>query len=282
MRTICIATAAAAGLVVAADCASAQEPAEPSGGQGRLRITVSVADAQARIVYPVARRALRIAAEAGSPVRLVETGSDGTVETPLAPGAYLVESVDPVPFQGLQLRWSQRVVVTGGTLTSLELTERNAQSTPIPGLGPLVLPFAQYGAPQRMTGGLSVLFPIGRSSSEDGARLVKGLEIQASGGQGGWRAAAGIFGAALPWQWTDVLVTVTRTTSDPRGSSPESIYVGAEAGMAFIVPFWSIGGRSVIMFKPSVGFGHRLDGPSGLKPTMFTWSTGAHVMTIPF
>ena len=142
----------------------------------------------------------------------------------------------------------------------------------------LVVPFVQYGAPQRLTGGLSVLFPIGKTRREEGALVTHGIELQGSAGQGGWRVAAGSFHAGLPWFWADVLLTATHTWDDPRGAFPESTYVGVEAGFAVITPLNEyVSHRFGVMFKPSVGFAHRLDGPAGLKQTMFTWSVGAHV-----
>jgi len=146
--------------------------------------------------------------------------------------------------------------------------------------GPFVVPFVQYGAPQRLTGGLSVLLPIGKTRREEGALVTRGIELQGSAGQGGGRVAAGPFWAGIPWLWTDVLLTATRTRDDPRGAFPESTYVGIEAGIALVTPLNEyVSHRFAVMFKPSVGFAHRLDGPAGLKRTMFTWSVGAYVPT---
>jgi hypothetical protein len=284
MRTALAAlTLTVAGFVIEPDRAHAQEP-------GQLRVTVRLADSKARMTYPVARRFLTITAEAGSPTYRVQTGPDGTVDTPLPSGAYVVESVDPVPFQGRYYRWSQRVVVTAGALIVLELTNSNGQSTPIPTptLGPVVAPFAQYGAPQRLTGGLSVLFSIGEKGRGELSFNARGIELQASGGDGGWRVAVGPFLAAFPLWTANVLLTVTRTTADARGALPESTYVGVEAGVRAFV--WTIGSKScfgncrrvVLMFKPSIGFAHRVDGPAGQKRTMFTWSTGAHALSLRF
>ncbi len=281
MRTALVAlTLTVAGFVIDPDRAYAQEP-------GQLRVTARLANSKARMTYPVAVHRLTITGEAGSPTHCVQTGPDGTVDTPLASGAYVVESVEPATFQGRDYRWSQRVVVTAGALIVLELTNSNAQSTPIPTrkLGPLVGPFAQYGAPQRLTGGLSVLFPIGESSLEP-IFVARGIELQASGGDGGWRVAVGPFLAAVPLWTADVVLTVTRTTADTRGALPQSTYVGVEAGVR--VPVWGIGSTScvrncrgvLLMFKPSIGFAHRVDGPAGLKRTMFTWSTGAEAVSL--
>ena len=145
-------------------------------------------------------------------------------------------------------------------------------------VGTLVVPFVQYGAPQRLTGGLSVLVPVSKTRREEGALVARGIELQGSAGQGGWRIAAGPFLAGIPWLWTDVLLTTTRTRDDPRGAFPKSTYVGIEAGLAIITPLNEyVSHRFAVMVKPSVGFAHRLDGPIDSKRTMFTWSVGAHV-----
>jgi hypothetical protein len=147
------------------------------------------------------------------------------------------------------------------------------------GVGPFIVPFAQYGAPQRLTGGLSVLVPIGRTGREEGAYVARGIELQGSAGQGGWRVAAGAFHGGLPWFWADALLTATRTTNAPRGAFPESSYVGAEAGVAFITPLNEyFTSRFGVMVKPSFGFAHRLGAPAGLERTMYTWSVGAHII----
>ena len=123
-----------------------------------------------------------------------------------------------------------------------------------------------------------MLFPIGKTRREEGALVTGGIELQGSAGRGGWRAAAGPFRAGLPWLWTDLLLTATRTRDNPRGAFPESTYVGVEAGIALITPLNEyVSHRFGVMFKPSIGFAHRLDGPAGLERTMFTWSVGAHL-----
>lgn len=277
MRTALAAlTLTVAGFVIDPDRASAQEP-------GHLRVIVRVADSKARVT-PLAGCVLTITGDAGSPTYRVPTGPDGTVDMSLAPGAYVVEPFGQIVFQWRYYRWRQRVVVTASALIVLELTDSNTRP-----FGPLVAPFAQYGAPQRLTGGLAVLFPIGEVGGGEltgfGAR---GIELQASGGDGGWRVGAGPFLANLPLWTADVLLTVTRTTADARGALPESTYVGVEAGIRAYV--WSFGSKScsdncrhvLLMFKPSIGFAHRVDGPAGPNRTMFTWSTGAQALSVRF
>jgi hypothetical protein len=78
-------------------------------------------------------------------------------------------------------------------------------------------------------------------------------------------------------------VTATRTTADPRGALPESTYVGLEAGIGLTLPLdaWVQLPFSV-MFKPSFGFAHRIGAPVEGKRTMYTWSTGAHMLSFRF
>jgi hypothetical protein len=279
---IVIVTVIVTHLVVNPARAFAQEP-------GRLLVIVYLTDSKAHVTYAAVKKGLTITGTAGAPVYRVETGREGTIEMSLPPGVYLVESASPTPFRDRRYRWSTNVTVAPGAMVVLELNERNGQSTPIESAerGPFVAPFVQYGAPQRLAGGLSVLFPVGRPVLRDFALSARGLELQASGGQGGWRVAAGAFTAALPVWWADVLLTATRTTADPRGARPESTYLGVESGFALTLPFppeWYTGDfiHPVIMIKPSFGFAHRLDGPAELKNTMFTWSTGAHVLLVKF
>jgi hypothetical protein len=278
MRTALLAlTLTLAGLIVNADHACAQAP-------GRLRVTVRLTDSQARITVLEPGRLLTVTAEGGAPMHRFVTDPGGTVDASLPPGVYVVASPGPIWFQGRYYRWSERVLVSAGAVTALELTERNGQSTRF---GPFVEPFVQYGAPQRLAGGIAVLFPIGKGHHPYDWR-ERGVELQASGGLGGWRVAVGAFDAIYASPWSDVLLTVTRTSADPRGASPESTYVGVEAGlvpasMAFLP--WRLcfgltprlSGRTWLLFKPSLGLAYRVDGPEGLKRTMFTWSVGAHV-----
>lgn len=258
-----VATVTFAGLLATADRAFAQQP-------GQLRVIMRLADSRSGVTYPAVRKLLTITAEAGFPVYRVETGRDGTIEITLPPGVYVVESAGAVPFQDRSYRWSTTVAVASGAVVVLLLDERNGHSTPIAGRGPRIVPFAQYGAPQRLAGGLSVLVPIGRSDYQDGTLAARGMELQASGGRGGWRIAGGYFEGGFPWGWTDVLVTMTRTTADPRGAVAASTYVGVEAGY------------TVLFCKVSVGFARRLDGPAETKRTMFTWNTGVHVQAFRF
>ena len=171
------------------------------------------------------------------------------------------------------------VFASGLVLTCSATASGQTAAAARPGeTGRVVVPFVQYGAPQRLTGGASVLLPIGRTRGVEGALVARGIELQGSAGQGGWRVAAGLFHAGLPWYWADVLLTATTTGDDPRGAFPDSTYVGVEAGIAVITPLNEFISHGFgVMIKPSFGFAHRLDGPAGLKRTMFTWSVAAHI-----
>ena len=124
MRTALAAlTLTVAAFVIDPDRAYAQEP-------GQLRVTVRLVDSKARLTYPVARRFLTITGEAGSPTHRVQTGPDGTVETTLASGAYVVESVDPTEFQERYYRWScalgRSILLMTGMISRLFSTARYA------------------------------------------------------------------------------------------------------------------------------------------------------------
>ena len=278
MRTVLAAlTLTVAGFVIDPDRASAQEP-------GHLRVIVRVADSKARVT-PLPGRVLTIRGDAGSPIYRVPTGPDGTVEMSLAPGAYVVEPFGRIVFQWRYYRWRQRVVVTAGALIVLELTDSNTRPNARPARGALRAVRCAAAADGRPCRAVSDRRGRRRRTHGFGAR---GIELQASGGDGGWRVAAGPFLANLPLWTADVLLTVTRTTADTRSALPESTYVGVEAGIRAFV--WRFGRKScsdncrhvLLMFKPSIGFAHRVDGPAGPKRTMFTWSTGAQAFSLRF
>lgn len=251
---------------------------------GRLRVSMQLTDSKSHVTYPGVRKALTITPEAGAPVFRAETGSDGTVEISLRPGVYVVESVGSVRFFRRTYQWHTTVVIEAGAVTVVELTERNGQSAPIPSAarGPFLAPFVQYGAPLRLAAGLSVLIPVGATTRDEGVLGALGIELEASGGQGGWRVAAGAGAAALPFWWADVLLTATRTTADPRGAFPEATYVGLEVGAALIFPIEWVYLPFGVMIKPSFGFAHRLDAPADSKRNMYTWSAGARFLVINF
>ena len=91
-----------------------------------LRITVTVTDA-AGPTTPVARHALLISDEppTAPPTRIVTT-LGGTAEVSLPPGRYVVESDQPVLFQGKRYQWSRRLEIVAGRDATLALTADNA------------------------------------------------------------------------------------------------------------------------------------------------------------
>ena len=103
---------------------------------GTLRVTIALTDAEQNAT-PVARHVLLISANPpDAPPRAVTTGRDGTIAVRLRPGSYIVESEKPVAFQGRTYEWAQRVTVSSGGETVLQLTSTNAAvETPAPGSG---------------------------------------------------------------------------------------------------------------------------------------------------
>ena len=103
----------------------------------------------------------------------------------------------------------------------------------------------------------------------------RGIEVQAGAGAGGGRLAGGPVLTAFPL-WFDLLATVTGTSANPRGASPDSTYVGVEGGFAF--PVYAFRRKRFMSLRPSIGVAHQVAGPAGLERTTFTWSLGAHVL----
>jgi hypothetical protein len=91
-----------------------------------LRIDVSLTDATGTRV-PVPRHALLVSDEppTASPRRVV-TAADGTASLRLPPGRYLVESDQPLAFQGRSYAWRQSLDVTAAVEARIELTSDNA------------------------------------------------------------------------------------------------------------------------------------------------------------
>ena len=136
---------------------------------------------------------------------------------------------------------------------------------------PLFLVGARFDAPARAVVSGGLLFQVGKltTGSDFGDSVVahRGLEVEASAGLGAWRLAAGYArrvksrnGPVLFGE--DLLASVTRTRDEPRGATPDSTYVGVEAGL------------TLIAIRFSAGVAHRVSGPSGPHRTMFIWSVG--------
>ena len=92
-----------------------------------LRIAVSLTDAGGTRV-PVPRHALLVSDEppTASPRRVV-TAADGTASLRLPPGRYLVESDQPLAFQGRSYVWRQSLDVSASAEARIELTSDNAE-----------------------------------------------------------------------------------------------------------------------------------------------------------
>jgi hypothetical protein len=101
-------------------------PAAFAQASSTLHITVTLPDATGRIT-PVARYALLISEEPPStPPRRTLTTLTGTADVSLRPGRYVIESDQPVAFEGKTYEWSQRVEILADRDASLELTADNA------------------------------------------------------------------------------------------------------------------------------------------------------------
>jgi S1-C subfamily serine protease len=106
-------------LVISASAASAQ-------ALSTLRITVTLTDATGKTT-PVARHALLISDEPQTvETRRIFTTLAGTADVALRPGRYVVESDQPVAFQGQSYEWSRRLEIVAGRDATLALTADNA------------------------------------------------------------------------------------------------------------------------------------------------------------
>jgi hypothetical protein len=91
-----------------------------------LHVTVMLQDG------PVARHALLISDNpATSSPRRLFTKADGTLDVPLRPGSYTVESDRPFVHQGKAYQWTQMVNVVAGRGATLALTSDNAEIVPL-------------------------------------------------------------------------------------------------------------------------------------------------------
>ena len=121
----------------------------------------------------------------------------------------------------------------------------------------------QYGTPLRNAAGVAVFVPTAKERCEDGICVARGVQVEANIGGGGWRVGAGP--AIGPLFGADVLLTAARTSSAPRGASPDSTYIGVEGGLSYL------------FVRPSVGVARRVAGPSGPDRTVLTWSVTVRV-----
>jgi trypsin-like peptidase len=112
-------------VVISSTAASAQE-------LGKLHIMVTLTDATGKAT-PVARHALLISDEPPSrEPRRVLTTLAGTADVSLRPGSYVVESDQPVVFQGKGYEWTRRLEIVAGRDATLALTIENASVADAP------------------------------------------------------------------------------------------------------------------------------------------------------
>jgi hypothetical protein len=139
-----------------------------------------------------------------------------------------------------------------------------AQEASAPGNGPIVLLDLHGGAPSRLSGGATVLFPFGKASSDDNLRKQNAMELEASAGMGGARLAGGIAFLTGPFG-PDVQVSLTHTSTSPRGFAAHATYAGLDAGYLWFI------------LRVRAGIARRVAAPSGEKATLFTWQAGVQV-----
>ena len=128
----------------------------------------------------------------------------------------------------------------------------------------LLLLGVHYGAPERLSGSVSGVFPIGRPRREAGGALARALEIRGRVGRGGYGFGVGprflLYGPFGP----EAMLTVTRTFSSPRRARGQSTYVGLEVGYQ-------------LLGRVSLGVARQVDGPSDRRDTTLTWSVGVQI-----
>ena len=94
----------------------------------------------------------------------------------------------------------------------------------------LLLFGVHYGAPERLSGSISGVFPYGRPKPEAGNVRTQALEIRGRIGPGGYGVGVGprwlLYGPFGP----EAMLTVSRTFSSPRHAIGQSTYVGLEVG----------------------------------------------------
>jgi hypothetical protein len=119
-----------------------------------------------------------------------------------------------------------------------------------------------YGGPERLSGSVSFLvLPIGKVPTSTV------LEVRGRAGLGGYSVGVGprllLYGTVTG---ADALVTITRTSSSPRGAVGQSTYIGFEAGVQALA-------------RISLGVGRQIDGPSDRRDTMVIWTVGVQMPT---
>jgi serine protease Do len=92
-----------------------------------LHITVVLEDGEGKVT-PVPRHLLLISDNPSTaPPRRIFTSPDGSVDVPLRPGNYTIESDRPIAFEGKAYQWTQMLDIVAGRDAVLELTAKNAE-----------------------------------------------------------------------------------------------------------------------------------------------------------
>jgi len=93
-------------------------------------LTVSVIVVDELTPKPVPLTDFRISGSAGgAPPRIVRTDEKGNLSIALAPGQYVIESVQPLRFRDRTLRWKHAFSVETGKPTLLKLTDADAEQS---------------------------------------------------------------------------------------------------------------------------------------------------------
>lgn len=131
-------------------------------------------------------------------------------------------------------------------------------------LSSILLFGVHYGAPERLSGSISGVFPFGTPKREGGGLITNALELRARIGPGGYGFAVGHrllhYGPFGP----EAMLTMTRTFSSPRRAAGRATYVGVEVGYQ-------------LMARVSIGVARQVDGPSHRRDTRLTWSAGVQL-----
>jgi hypothetical protein len=128
----------------------------------------------------------------------------------------------------------------------------------------LLLLGVHYGAPERLSGSISGVFPYGRPKREGATVTTNAVEIRGRVGLGGYGVAIGqhwlLYGPFGP----EAMLTVSRTFASPRRAIGQSTYVGLEVGYQ-------------LMGRVSIGLARQVDGPSDRRDTTLSWSVGLQI-----
>lgn len=128
---------------------------------------------------------------------------------------------------------------------------------------------AHYASPARLSASLGVLVTLEGSSASDTVPLdnARGPLIAVSIGADAGRLELGYGalasgGSPLLGFGLDGRLTLQRTWQSARDATPNSTYVGLEAGLM------------LSLVRVSIGVSQRVAGPAGPKGTLLTWSAG--------